>query len=161
MNKYKIEIKWGVIFTLVMLLWMVFENLMGWHGENIDRHATMTNLFSIPAIAVYVFALFDKRKTDYSGVMTWKQGFICGLFITLVATILSPLAQYLIHTVISPDFFRNITEYAVETGEMDRDAAESYFSLKSYIIQGLIGTPIMGILTSAIVAIFTRKKLPS
>jgi hypothetical protein len=37
-------------------------------------------------------------------------------------------------------------------------AAEEYFNLKNYLLQVIIGTPVMGILTTAIVAIFTRKK---
>jgi hypothetical protein len=41
---------------------------------------------------------------------------------------------------------------------MTQEAAENYFNMKSYIIQGLIGAPVMGLITSAIVAIFTRKK---
>ncbi len=39
MKKYATEIKWGLIFTIVALLWMVFERLMGWHGENIAQHS--------------------------------------------------------------------------------------------------------------------------
>jgi hypothetical protein len=37
-------------------------------------------------------------------------------------------------------------------------AAESHFNLKSYLMMTVISTPIMGILTTAIVAIFVRKK---
>ncbi|MEX0662799.1 MAG: DUF4199 domain-containing protein [Balneolaceae bacterium] len=159
MEKYKTEIKWGFIFTAVMLLWMVIERLMGWHSENIDQHVYMTNIFAIPAIAVYVFALIDKRKNDYLGSMTWMQGFKCGVFITLVAAVLSPLAQLIIHTVISPDFFQNMIEYSVETGSVSRENAESTFNLSSYMVQGVIGTLVMGIITSAIVALFTKKRV--
>jgi hypothetical protein len=38
------------------------------------------------------------------------------------------------------------------------EAAEKYFNLKNFIIEGLIFAPIMGIFTSAIVAIFTKSK---
>ena len=41
---------------------------------------------------------------------------------------------------------------------MSQEEAENFFNLKNYIGQVLIATPIMGIVTSAIVAIFTRKK---
>lgn len=158
MKKYTTEIKWGLIFTIVALLWMVFERLMGWHGENIDQHAAMTNLFAIPAILIYVFALLDKRKRDYNGIMTWKEGFISGLIITLVVVILSPLAQYLTHTVISPEYFTNVIEYAVSAEQMTREEAESYFTLNNYMVQSAVGGLIMGIITSAVVALFTKKK---
>lgn len=158
MKKYTTEIKWGLIFTIVALLWIVFERLMGWHGENIAQHVTMTNLFAIPAIVVYVLALLDKRKNDLGGIMTWGQGFTSGIIITLVVVVLSPLAQYLTHTIISPEYFANVIEYSVDSGNMTREEAEGYFSLNNYIMQSAIGGLIMGVLTSAVVAFFTKKK---
>ena len=158
MKKYITEIKWGLIFTIVALLWMVFERLMGWHGENIAQHSTMTNLFAIPAIVVYVLALLDKRKRDLGGIMTWRQGFTSGLIITLVVVVLSPLAQYLTHTIITPEYFSNVIEYSVSNDMMTREEAEDYFSLNNYIFQSAIGGLIMGIVTSAVVAFFTKKK---
>lgn len=41
---------------------------------------------------------------------------------------------------------------------MTQEAAESYFNLKSYIQQVLVGTAVMGIVTTAIVALFTIRK---
>ncbi len=157
MKKYTTEIKWGLIFTIVALLWMVFERLMGWHGENIGQHATLTNLFAIPAIVIYVLALLDKRKRDLGGLMTWGQGFTSGLIITLVVVILSPFAQYLTHTIITPEYFTNVIEYAVNQEQMTREEAESYFSLSNYMFQSAIGGLIMGVITSAVVAFFTKK----
>jgi hypothetical protein len=158
MGPYKTEIKWGVIFTVVMLLWMVFERLMGWHGENIDQHATMSIIFAVVAIAIYVFALPDKRNNDLGGRMTWSQGFTSGFWITVVVVVLSPLAQYITHTVISPGFFNNMTNYAVESGNMTREQAESYFNMRNYLMQSAVGALGLGVVTSAVVAIFTKKK---
>lgn len=158
MNKYKIELKWAIVFVLMTLLWMALENIAGFHSALIDKHAIVTNFIAIPAIAVYVFALLDKRKKYYSGSMTYLQGFKTGLIITLIVTILSPLTQYITSAIITPEYFKNIIQYSVSEGKMTQEAAESYFNMKSYIIQGLIGAPVMGLITSAIVAIFTRKK---
>ncbi len=41
---------------------------------------------------------------------------------------------------------------------MKQAEAEQYFSLENYIKEGLIGALLMGIMTTAIVAIFTRGK---
>ncbi len=157
MKKFKIEIRWGVIFTIVTLLWLLFERLMGWHGENIDEHASMTIWYAVPAILVYLFALLDKRKNDFGGVMTWLQGLMTGFHITLVVVALSPFAQLFIHNVITPDYFHNMIDYAVGSGNMERVDADEYFSIGNYIKQGLIGSFFMGVVTSALVAIFTRK----
>ncbi|WP_375584720.1 DUF4199 domain-containing protein [Cyclobacterium xiamenense] len=158
MKKYAIEIKWGIIFALMSLLWMVLERLAGLHDAHIEQHAIYTNLVAIPAIAIYVLGLLEKRKKFYAGTMSYGQGFKAGLFITLVVTLLSPLTLWLTLSLITPDFLENARGYAVESGKMEQEAADAYFSFTNYLIQGIVGAPIMGILTTAIVAIFTRKK---
>ncbi len=50
MKKRLIEIKWGLIFVIMMLLWMYFEKAMGWHDEYIADHATYPNFVAIPSI---------------------------------------------------------------------------------------------------------------
>lgn len=158
MKNIKIEIIWALIFVGISLLWMFLEKLFGLHDEHIDQHAIYTNLFAIPAIGVYVLALLDKRKNFYHGSMNYKQGLISGLIITLFVTILSPLTQYITTYLITPDYFPNAINYAVESGMMQRQEAEAFFSYENYMVQGLIFAPVMGIITTAIVAIFTRKK---
>ncbi len=158
MNKYKIEIKWAFIFMAMMLIWMYIEKLVGLHDIHIDKHYIYTNFVAVFAIIVYVFALLDKRKNYYQGKMTYKQGFISGLIISLIVTVFSPLTQYVTSEIISTDYFSNMINYAVSEGKMTQTEAENYFNLKSYLIQVIIATPIMGIITTAIVAIFTKKK---
>lgn len=158
MQKYKTELKWGVIFMVTSLVWMLLERLVGLHGAHIDKHATYTNLFAIPAIAIYVLALLDKRKRDLDGKMSYKEGVITGLIITAVVAILSPLSQWLTAVVITPGYFPAIIEYSVSQGEMSRAAAEEYFNLSSYIWMAFIGAVGMGVVTSLVVAAFTRKQ---
>jgi len=157
MNKFKTEIKWGVIFVLATLLWNLLERLLGFHSDKIDQHATVTNFFMIPAIVIYVLALRDKRNNDLGGKMTYKQGLITGLIVTLVVTILTPLSQYMAVEVISPDYFSNIIEHSVATGEQTLEEAQAFFNLQSYMVQSIIFAPIAGILTTLIVALFMRK----
>lgn len=158
MNKLKTEIKWAILFSLVMIAWMFAEKSLGWHDENIADHATLTNFFAIPAIAVYVLALMDKKKNDLQGVMSYKQGILSGLWITLFIAVLSPLTQYIISQWVTPDYFTNVIQHAVETGQMTIEDAESYFNLQSYMIQSLTGAILMGVITTLIVAFFVRSK---
>lgn len=158
MKKYKIEITWAFIFVLAQLIWMLIEKLSGLHGTHIEKHSWFSGLFAIPAIAIFVFALRDKRKNDYNGIISYKEGFMTGMIITIGVTVLTPLVQYIIHTFISPDFFSNIIAYSAESGFMTQEEAEAYFSLGSYMVQATISTFIMGIITSAIVAFFVKSK---
>lgn len=157
--KYKFEIKWGVIFTVLSILWMIFEKWMGWHGPKIAVHALYTNFFAIVAILIYIFAFLDKRKNDKS-IMQWKHGFFYGLGIAIVVAVLSPLSQWITSFAISPDYFSNAIAYSVEQGKLTQQQANDYFNLKNYLIQGFVGALIMGTITSAIIALFIQKKHP-
>lgn len=152
MKNYQIEIKWGIIFTIVGLLWMVFERAMGWHDELIEKHPLYTNIFGIIAILIYFLALRDKRKNFFNGVMSWRQGFISGIIVTIVIALLTPLSQYIVYQYISPDYFTNIIEYSVENDHLNRKDADALFNLKSYIIQSTSWALVMGVVTAAIVA---------
>ena len=142
-----------------MLVWMVLEKLVGLHDAHIDKHMYMTNLFAIPAILIFILALREKKKIDYNGQMSYKQGFIAGLIITLIVTVLSPLTQWVISRIITPEYFPNVIAYSLETGYHNSiEEAEAYFNLKNYMVQSTIWAFVMGIVTTAIVAIFVRTK---
>jgi len=158
MKARRIEIKWAVYFVIMGLLWMVLERAVGLHDEHIDKHMVYTNLIAIPAIALYLMALLEKRRVDYGGVMTFKQGFISWLFITLVVTLLSPISQLITSYVITPHFFDNAKVAAVAQGYMTVEAAETYFTIENYMVQGMMFAPIVGTLTSLIVAAVARKR---
>ena len=158
MKKYQIELKWALVFVGMTLIWMIGEKLLGYHSEKIDQHEVITNFIAIPAIAVYVFALLDKKKNFYKGQMNYLQGFISGIIISVIVAAISPLTQYLTSVVISPEYFPNIIKYAVDNGKVTQAEAISYFNLKSYITYGVIGALGMGAVTSAIVAIFVKSK---
>ncbi len=153
MSKYIVEFKWAIIFSVSMLLWMVLEKLSGLHNEHIDKHASFTNLFAIVAISVYLLALWEKRKVSYGGSMTWRQGFISGLIISLIVALLSPIGQLITHLVISPDYFTNVSAEAVRQGMMTAEEAANYFNLNSYLLQSAVGALLMGVVTSAIASI--------
>ena len=158
MKRFAIEIKWGIIFSVISLLWMYLEKDLGWHDELIAKHAIYTNFFGIVAIIIYVLALLDKRKNFFKGKMNWSQGFISGIVVSIVVAILTPLAQYITHAFITPEYFPNIIDHAVERGSMTREAAEEYFNLTSYILQSFFFALVVGVVTSAVVALFVRKK---
>ena len=158
MKRFRIEIKWAIVFVIVSLIWMEGEKLLGLHSSHIDKYLYFKNLFAIPAILIYFLALRDKNLHYYSGKMRYMQGLWSGLFLSLIVTVLIPLSQFITFTVISPDYFSNFIQYAVENGQMEQSEAESYFSLGNFIFIGMFSAPILGIVTSAFVSIFVRTK---
>lgn len=157
MEKFKTEIKWGILFTIVSILWMIVEKSLGWHNSKIDQHSYLTLLFAIPAFIIYFFALKEKKEKDYQGKLSWMQGAIAGLIIGIVVACLSPIAQYITFHLISPDYFSNAISNAVESKKMTAEAAAKFFNFKSYLWQSVVSAPIMGILSGAIVSLFLRR----
>ncbi|RFC53771.1 DUF4199 domain-containing protein [Brumimicrobium aurantiacum] len=158
MNNFKLEIKWAIIFTISSLVWMFIEKITGLHSTHIDKHYLWTNLFAFIAIAVYVLALLDKRKS-LKGKMSFVQGFVSGLKITVIVTLLAPLSQWLTHEVISPEYFTNVIAYSIEEGHYANEAdAKAYFNFQNYVQQSVFGAFGMGVFTSAIVALIVKKK---
>lgn len=159
MTKYKIEIKWAFIFIASQLLWILLEKWTGLHDEYIHLHPSISMLFGLIAIFIYILALIDKRKYFYDGRMTYKKGFVSGLIITLIVTAFTPLTQWITSEVISPDYFTNIIQYSVETEKYDTvEEAEAYFNLKNYMLKNTFFALVMGVVTTTFVALFTRKK---
>jgi hypothetical protein len=158
MKNFSIEIKWSIIFVIVYLLWMVFEKLMGWHEDNIDKQGLYTNIFGFIALGIYILALRDKRKNYFKGIITWRQGFVTGIILTIIITAISPLSQYIVNTYISPEYFDNMIALSVGNKAMEPEQAEAYFNLKSFIIQAVFSALVMGVGTAALAALIIRTK---
>ena len=158
MKNFSIEFKWSIIFVFIYLLWMIFEKVMGWHDEFIDKHAIYTNIFGIIALGIYILALRDKRNNFFKGSITWRQGFVTGIILTIIITIFSPLSQYIVATYISPEYFDNMIEYSVQNKRMNLEQASTLYNLKSYIIQAIFSALVMGVGTAALAALIIRNK---
>lgn len=156
-NKIGTELRWAVLFAIMMIAWMAMEKVTGLHGPRIEQHAVYTNFVAIPAILIYVFALINKRQRDLGGYMTYVQGLRTGIIITMLYAPMSVGVVYLSTQVISPEFFPNVTAYVIKTNAMKPEAAATYFQLNNYMISAFLGSLIMGAITSAIVALFVRK----
>lgn len=159
MNKIKTEIKWAIIFAIITLVWMLLEKLVGLHGKNIDYHFYLTNLFIIPFIVVIVLALKDKKKNFYNGSMSYLQGLISGVILSLFIALLSPLTQWITSFVISPEYFPNVINRSVELGYFKTIAeAEMNFNYKSYAINVTVFSLFFGVITSVISMVFLKTK---
>lgn len=159
MKSLKIEIKWAFIFTAIVFLWMLLEKLVGLHDKYLDQHYYLTNLFAIPAIVMMVLALKDKKKSFYDGVMSYKQGLISGIILSAVIALLSPLSQWVISYIITPEYFHNVIKRSVELGHYaTTEEAEAFFNYKSYAIGSAFWALLMGVITTAVAMIFIRTK---
>ncbi len=153
MKKWTLEIKWGLLFIGMGLIWMVLERIFGLHDTHIHLHPQYTNLIAIPAILIYILAVRDINSKKYEGKMAFAQAFKSTLSITALVTIASPFTQLITSYVITPHYFENAIAYSVAQKIMTLEDAEAYFNINNYITQSTLFAPIMGLITGLLVSL--------
>ncbi len=157
MKNLRIEFKWAIIFTIATLAWMLLEKTLGWHDEQIANHDWLTFLFLPFIVLMYVLALREKRRRYYNKKITWKQAFLAGLMVSIFAAALSPLAQYITHNYITPEFFVKVKDYSVTNKLMTVNAVNDYYNITNYIMQAALSSLIGGTIISAVLAFFMKR----
>lgn len=156
MKKFTIEFTWAVIFTLASLLWTALEKALGYHDEKIGSQMIFAWLFGIPAFIIYFFAIKDKRSHFYGGNALWQQLFLSGVVMSVFVALMSPLAQYISTTIISPDWIKNSIKHYVEVKKMPEENAKLLFSRNGLILQGISNGISAGVIISAVVALLLK-----
>jgi hypothetical protein len=161
MNKYSTVIKWALIYSGMFLAWMIIERLAGLHSNKLAMQQVVTTFILMPSFVIYILALRETRKNVYGGKITYQQSFASGLWLTTCIVILSPVNQMITTTIISPEYFSNLTAYVINKGIMTEEQAHKQFNNENYIIQSVIGGLITGIIFSAIISFFIKSNKQS
>ena len=69
MNKFKIEFKWAIYYTFLVIMWFQLEKYLGFHDKNIANHPVFTNLMYVFIFGVYILFLIDKKKNFFKGIV--------------------------------------------------------------------------------------------
>ena len=160
MKNFRIEFRWAIIFTTFSLIWMYIEKTLGWHSDFIFNHQFFTNLLVIPALYIFIitFGLKEKRRVHYDGVISWEQAMISGGIIAVIICIFTPALQYIFSNIISPKYFDNAAIQLSKRSGTTLEKAKQIYNLRASIIDAVVFNLAMGIVTSAIVSIFVKKK---
>lgn len=156
MKSIATEIKWGIFYSIVAILWIILEYAVGLHTKYIGMHFYLTWVFIVPAFVMYILALREKRAR-VGGAISFKRAFISGLLMTVVLVIVSPILMPIYFKLINPGIFDAFQAYSISHG-MSKEAAESYFNYSSYVLQGMIGNLFMGLLLSLLSAAIIKRK---
>jgi len=158
MSNLRIETRYAVLISLLMLLWLAVEFMIGLHDSYIQYHPYVTLLAIFIPIICSRMAIMEKTEM-LNGKISFKQAFTTGFLIAFFAAVLAIPSQVIFHKLINPDFFDSMIAYAGKRAEglnMDRakavEEAKMYFNLTSYIIQSGLGTLVIGTLISLFMA---------
>ncbi len=162
MKNFKIELRWAILFSFILMIEMFFERYMGWH--EVKYIASQYSLHYLVLIVlfgvVYYFGIKEKRKNYYEGFINWKQAFISGAMISVIVAILSPLTQFFIYHYITPNYFKNMITYQVSKADnpLTKAGAQDIFNMTSFVIQGIFTCLSLGLIVSGAVALIVRKE---
>lgn len=156
MSAFRTEIKYALLISLLTLLWLAMEYMLGLQDTYIQFHWYCSLLaIAIPILCIQR-AIEEKRQTQ-DGHITFKQALLTGFMTTFFAAVLSAPIQVIFHQLINPYFFETMMTYTLSRAQHlhlnineARQEAELYFNLTSYIIQSGFGTLFLG----TIIALF-------
>lgn len=160
MNKIGIELKWAAIITTFSCVWAAFENQLGYH-KDFSNIIVTAFFYYIILTFLWAIAFIDKKKSmGKDAIWEFKNAFKFGLFLTGILSILSPISQYIMFDVISPDYFNNIIEYQLAKGNQTRESLELIHNMNFSIRQGVMNALSLGVIYSAMYAwVFKTKKV--
>jgi hypothetical protein len=158
MNGVRIELKWALIHSAMAIAWLAGEKALGLHDARIAVQPKVAPLVMIPSLLIYLLALREKRRVVFQGAMSWSGGFKSGMILTAFMVALSPIGWLLLGFVISPEFFANAARHVVEAGALTEMQAAAQFTLRNFIVTGIVAGAATGALFSALAAAFTRRK---
>ncbi|ESU22596.1 hypothetical protein FEDK69T_18490 [Flavobacterium enshiense DK69] len=158
MKNYRIEIKWAIVYVIVSFIWIFIQKALGFFDSNISRHVFFSVLIVLVLIPLFYFEQTDKKKNFLNNKMMWKQGFISGCLVIVLATLFVPVLSYVTYELIAPDFFKKAIALYTESGKLNPIDAAARFNLRSSMLQGVSDNLSFGISFSAIMAFFTKSQ---
>lgn len=159
MKHLRIESKWGFILFLIQLVWFFLERVLGFHGERIDNYFVASQFFALPYTYIYYRALKEKRTKAFRGFMSYDKALATGLRLTFFIVLLTPLSQWLLINLISPNFLENLRVYSIEAQLYSDERATEMYNSGRKIIEALVFNVVIGVLTSLVISLFTYRKI--
>jgi hypothetical protein len=162
----KTEVKYGIIIGGLTILWVLGEFYLASAVNRPDLGNYTGALASIIPILGLLLGLRQKRK-DLGGSISFKQSIQTGLFISLIAGLISAIFIFAYMTA-NPDAFETYYEYMQRTlpeqGLSPEEVQARIDQFKEYAtptfqaLYFLIGSVVSGLLISAIIGFFIREK---
>ena len=143
----KLAIKYGLIITVVVVLWIVVVRLILKVEPDSNVHTIGPLLFNIVAI-IAIFLAMRAKKREQNGQLGFKQGLKVGMAVSLVYAVSSCLFFLIQFLVAGPQLLMN--EAGPVAGPIWRIAAIAYGGL-------FFGSLFFGLIYSTIIAFFLAR----
>ncbi|HZE64212.1 MAG TPA: DUF4199 family protein [Pyrinomonadaceae bacterium] len=145
----KIALKYGLLITLVVVLWIVVVRLWLGRGNGPQGQLVSGVLFNATAILA-IFLGMKERKRALAGALGFKEGIKTGMGISLVYAISACLFFMIEYLVAGPKLL--LSEAGPQTGPLWQVAVMAYAGL-------FFGSLLFGLIYSTLIAFFLARRL--
>jgi hypothetical protein len=145
----KIALKYGLLITLVVVLWIVIVRLWLGLGGGPQGQIISGVLFNAAAILA-IFLGMKERKKGLVGVLSFKDGVKTGMAISLVYAISACLFFMIEYLVAGPKLL--LSEPGPQTGPLWQVAVMAYAGL-------FFGSLLFGLIYSTLIAFFLARRM--
>ena len=147
----KIEFRYAVLTSLVMLLWLIIEYAVGLQDTYISCYPYVSLLAFLIPVFTYRLGLIEKIDQKF-GKLNFPQAFLsCFLMNVFVCLLYIPVHLVFLN-VINPDFFSNMLQYTVKNGHQTLEGAAYYFNISTFITETVLTNFVTGTIISLILA---------
>jgi hypothetical protein len=145
----KIALKYGLLITFVVVLWIVIVRLWLGMGSGPQGQVISGVLFNVAAILA-IFLGMRERKRALGGSLSFKDGVKTGMATSLVYGISACLFFMIEYLVAGPKLL--LSEAGPQTGPLWQVAVMAYAGL-------LFGSLLFGLIYSTLIAFFLARRL--
>lgn len=156
MSRFKIEIRWAFIYAGMVILWAVIGKILDFDNAKIEYSFVFNSLIIVPSFVIYLLEGFAKRKSQH-GTITYKQAFISGVVLSVFIMCLGVLTTIISVRIISPNYFSNAIAFFTSNKSITTEQAIQQFNLQTFIVQGIVGTIVAGMVFSLITSFIVKK----
>ncbi|MBI1225727.1 MAG: DUF4199 family protein [Bacteroidetes bacterium] len=146
----RIETKWAIIPTVVILIWMLVAQALGlFTVEKFPTTQLIGIVISTLTFAVtYFMVTKEKRDHDYNGVMSWSEGFWTAARMTLIYIPISCFVFYLYIQYMNPGY-----KAFIASDNFVKDP------VNTYLMGNLVSSFVFGGLFCLIFPLITRRSI--
>ncbi len=145
----KLELKWVSIVFIAQIIWQIAERLLGIYGSRVSYHDLSGTAFMAVYALIMYLAVAD-LKAKNRGFLNRRQGFLSGLFISLILVALSPIMVAILMFAVQPDYFNVMIAATTEINEYSTyEAAYQEFNYWNYVKLYMTGYLLVGSLSAA------------
>lgn len=148
-QQMKIALKYGLLITAVVIVWIVVVRLLMGVGPESNASLIAPILFNLTAILAIYFGIIE-HKTELQGELTFKQGLKTGVAISFVYAVSACLFFLIQYLIAGPKLL--VSETGPQSGPMWQVAAAAYAGL-------FLGSLIFGMIYSTIISFLVAKRL--